>query len=663
MPFRAPVRTVAVVLTLSAVPAYAQTPATVADASLEDLLAVEVTSVSKNEEALFRAPSAIAVITGEDIRRAGATSVPEALRLVPGVQVATIDGGKWAVTARGFNTLYSNKLLVLVDGRSIYSMATSGVHWSMQDVPIDEIERIEVIRGPGAALWGANAMNGVINIITKPARVTQGGTVTLSAGSLDRGSMAARYGARLGDESYFRIYTSYNSLGELVPNGVLSPADDVKVGHAGFRLDSRLTDRDSLVAAGTLSNGSLGQRLQVLTSLAPPYFTAKTRPTFASGFAGLVRWDRTVTPRSDLFVQATFEHTERDETMSSFRENVANLEFQHHLAAGRHDVVWGIGQRIASDDISGGSLAFSMVPAARRVTLSSAFAQDTFSLVPDVLTVTAGSKFEYSTGAGSHAQPNLRLSYSPERRHNVWTAISHAVRTPSRTEQGMVVNVRVIPTEGLPLLARASGNPAVDAEHLTAYEAGYRVQVAKRVHFDVAAFYNRYSDLLQFAPYTLIEAVPAPLHVVVGQQYTNRNDAESYGAEALLRVQPMRWWRVEASLTRFTAHVADELANVSSTEAVNASSPSWQWHTASRLTLSRNIEADATFYRVGEVVAAGVPTYSRLDLRLGWTRGPFGFSVTGQNLLHADHLEFDVIDALVGSRVPRRATARLTWTF
>jgi iron complex outermembrane recepter protein len=662
MPFRAPVRTFAVALALSAAPTYAQVPATVADVSLEDLLAVEVTSVSKNEEALFRAPSAIAVITGEDIRRAGATSVPDALRLVPGVQVATIDGGKWAVTARGFNTLYSNKLLVLVDGRSIYSAATSGVHWSMQDVPLDEIERIEVIRGPGAALWGANAMNGVINIITKPARVTQGGTMTLSAGSLDRGSIAARYGGRLGDESYFRIYTSYNSLGETVPNGALSPADDVKVGHAGLRVDARLSDRESIVATGSVSNGTLGQRRALLTSLEPPYFTASARPTFANGVAALVRWDRTTTSRSDLFVQATFEHTERDETTATFRENVANLEFQQHVAAGRHDVVWGLGQRLAADDISG-TIAFSMQPAARRVTLSSAFVQDAFLLVPNVLTAIVGSKFEYSTAVGTNAQPSVRLSYSPDRRHNVWAAVSHAVRTPSRTEQAMVVNFGVMPTDDLPLVFRASGNPAVEAEHVTAYETGYRVQVAKRVHFDAAAFYNRYHQLLQFAPYTSIEAVPVPLHVVVGQRYANTDDVESYGAEALLRVQPMRRWRIEAALTHFTAHIEGDLASVSSTEAVNASSPPWQWHTASRLTLPRNVEADATFYRVGEVVAAGVPAYNRLDLRLGWTRGPFGVSLTGQHLLHADHLEFDRIDAFVGSRVPRRATARMTWTF
>jgi iron complex outermembrane recepter protein len=661
-PRRAPVRTVAVALAMGAMPAYGQTPARVADASLEDLLAVEVTSVSKNEEALFRAPSAIAVLTGEDIRRAGATSVPEALRLVPGVQVATIDGGKWAVTARGFNTFYANKLLVLVDGRSIYNATTSGVHWSMQDVPVDEIERIEVIRGPGAALWGANAMNGVINIITKPARLTQGGTATVSTGSLDRGSISARYGDRLGDESYFRVYSTYTSLGATRSNDGSSAADAIRVGHAGFRVDTRVNSRDSITAAVSFSKGEIGQRQAVLTGILPPVVTMSTRPTFASGAAALVRWDRTLSSQSDFFVQATFDRSSRDETTAELREGTVNLEFQHHLHAGRHDMVWGFGQRLSSDDVSG-SLAFSMVPAARRVTLTNAFAQNSITLVPDVLTATIGSKFEYSTAVGANAQPSVRVSYSPARRHNLWTAISHAVRTPSRLEQAMQSNFGAIQTDELPIVLRASGHSDVDAEHVTAYEAGYRVQLARRVHFDAATFYNRYHDLLQFAPYTLVEFVPAPVHLVVGQRYVNSDGAESYGAEALVRVQPLRRWMVEAAVTRLTAHIEGDLASISSTEAINGSSPTWQWHTASRLTLARNVDADATFYRVGAVIAAAAPAYHRLDLRLGWTRGPLGFSVAGQNLLHADHLEFDRIDAFVGSRVPRRATARMTWTF
>jgi iron complex outermembrane receptor protein len=304
-----------------------------------------------------------------------------------------------------------------------------------------------------------------------------------------------------------------------------------------------------------------------------------------------------------------------------------------------------------------------MLPAARRIALTNVFAQDAITLVPDVLTATVGSKAEYSTAVGANAQPSVRLSYSPERHHSIWTAISHAVRTPSRLEQAMQVNFAALETAELPVVLRASGHPDVGAEHVTAYEAGYRVQVSRRVQFDAAAFYNRYYHLLQYEPYSLVEFVPAPIHVVIGQRYSNSDGAESYGAEALVRIQAMRRWTVEAAATQLTAHIEGDLASVSSTEAVNASSPKWQWHTASRLALPGNIEADATLYRVGEVAAAGAPAYSRLDLRLGWGRGPLDFSLTGQNLLHADHLEFDRIDAFVGSRVPRRATARLTWTF
>jgi iron complex outermembrane recepter protein len=662
MPVALPVRAFAVALALGAATTYAQTPATVAGASLEDLLAVEVTSVSKKEEALFRAPSAIAVLTGEDIRRSGAATVPDALRLIPGLQVAAIDGSKWAVTARGFNSHYANKLLVLVDGRSIYNAATSGVHWSMQDVPLDEIERIEVIRGPGAALWGANAMNGVINIITKPARLTQGGTVTLSTGSLDRGSMSARYGGRIGEESYFRFYTTYTSLGPTVANDDVPPADAARIGHAGFRVDARLTVRDVLTASGSFSNGTIGQRQQLVTGVLPWNSTTIIRPTYADGVVGVVRWDRTLSTRSNLFVQATFERSSRDETLFDIRENAVNLDLEHRIGAGTHDVVWGLGQRLTSDLLNG-SFAFTMNPAARRVTLTNAFVQDSITLIPDVLTATVGSKFEYSTASGANAQPNVRLSYSPERRHNVWSSVSHAVRTPARLEQGMQFNAAVFPTATLPAVVRVSGNPALRPERLTAFEVGYRVQPSRQVQIDTTAFYNRYRDLVELQPYVEIEAVPAPLHLVAGQRYANRDGDDSYGVEALLRVQPTRVWTLEGAVTRFTADIHSDPTSVSSTEAVNAGSPKMHWRTTSRLTLGRRLEADATLFHVGAVASAKAPAYTRLDLRLGWSQGPLGFSVTGQNLLDANHLEFDRIDGRIASRIPRSATARLTWVF
>jgi iron complex outermembrane receptor protein len=662
MTLRAHVRTLTAALTLSASLAYAQTPTTVADASLEDLLAVEVTSVSKKEESLFRAPSAIAVLTGEDIRRSGATSIPDALRLVPGLHVAAIDGNKWAVTARGFNSHYANKLLVLVDGRSIYNALTSGVHWSMEDVPLDEIERIEVIRGPGAAVWGANAMNGVINIITKPARLTQGGTVSLSAGSVDRGTIAARYGGRFSDESYFRFFTTYKNSGQTLGSGGFEAADAAQVGHAGLRIDARLSERDSLTASGAFSDGRLGQRQRLLTGVLPPNLLISTRPTDAEDIVGVVRWDRRSTPRSDLSLQATFARASRDETNFVRVENIVDVDFQHHLVAGRHDLVWGVGQRLTSDRMNG-SFAFSVDPAARRVALTNAFLHDSITLVPDVLTASVGSKFEYNTAVGANVQPNVRLSFSPERRHNLWTAVSHAVRTPARLEQGMQFNYAAFPTPALPVVLRISGNPDLEAEHVTAFEAGYRVQPSRKIQFDATAFYNRYRDLVQLEPYTVIEAAPAPRHLVDGRRYSNSERGNTYGAEALLRVQAARRWTVEAAVTRFTADIDRDPASVSSTEAFNAGSPKLQLRTSSRLTLPGRIEVDANLFRVGELVSAAAPAYTRLDLRLGWGYGPLDFSVVGQNLLDADHLEFDRIDGRVGSRIPRSATGRLTWTF
>jgi iron complex outermembrane receptor protein len=651
-----------IVFVLIGRPAFAQVPtASLGDISLEDLLAVEVTSVSKKEQALFRAPSAIAVITGEDIRRAGAISIPEALRLVPGLQVASLDGNKWAVSARGFNSLYANKLLVLIDGRSIYNATNSGVHWDMQDVPVEDIERIEVIRGPGAALWGANAVNGVINIITKPARLTQGGHVSLSAGTLDRGSASVRYGGRVGPETYYRFYTKYFSRDRTKPHLDGDPADDWRVGHVGFRVDAQLSAADTLFAAASYSKGDIGQRGDVLTSPVPFTGFTSREPLDATGIAAQVRWNRTLSPSSDMFVQASFDEARRDEVTIGTDYDVINVDVQHHFTSGRHDVVWGAGQRLTADS-ERGTFMLSVTPAEERVGLTNIFAQDEITIVPSVVTATIGSKFEYSTLNGGNIQPNARISVSPTPSQNIWGAVSHAVRTPSRIELGMRLNYAAFPGAGLPVLLSILGNPDFEPEHLTAFEAGYRVQPVRRVQIDTTIFYNRYRDLVGLEPVTFVESLPAPTHVVVGLRFANHDRAETYGMETLVRVEPMRRWTIEASHSRLRANFLDTIPGA--TTPVNANSPTQQWHLASRLTLPADVEVDATLYRVAALVMANAPAYSRLDLRLGWTfRGNLGLSLVGQNLLDSDHLEFNLIDGRVGSRIPRTAAAKVTWQF
>jgi iron complex outermembrane recepter protein len=661
MPFRAPVRTFAAALTLSASLAYAQTPVSIADASLEDLLAVEVTSVSKKEEALFRAPSAIAVLTAEEIRRSGATTIPDALRLVPGLQVASIDGNTWAITARGFNSKYANKLLVLVDGRSIYKGMSSGVQWEMQGLPIDEIDRIEVIRGPGASLWGANAMNGVINIITKPARITQGGTVTLSAGSIDRGSVSGRYGGRLGDESYFRFYTQYFNLGPTVGNASSTPADAWAVGLAGFRIDARLNDRDSLTTSGSFSDGAIGERSMFLTGPQASDTVISTRPVNAGEIAGVVRWDRALT-RGDLFLQATVDRSRRDEASASNETDILNLEFQHHFSRGRHDVVWGVGQRFRWDR-SKDSFSISVTPSNQRVALTNLFAQDAITLVPDRLTVTLGSKFEHSRIAGASVQPSARVSYSPGRRQNIWGGVSHAVRTPAPAELGMRFNYAAFSSQTLPVVLAVLGNPDLEPEKMTAFEVGYRTQPRRWLQVDTTAFYNQYRDLTSIVDSTFVEAAPAPVHLVMAKRYANRDRATTYGAELLARAQPARRWVLETAVTQFTGGPTSGEGSISSTNATNAGSPTRQWRVSSRLTLPFQIEADTTLFRVGELRVAQAPAYSRLDTRLGWRYQALTISVVGQNLLDANHLEFDLVDGVVGSRIPRTATASVTWLF
>jgi iron complex outermembrane recepter protein len=635
------------------------------DISLEELLNVEVTSVSKKEEALFRASSAIAVLTSEDLRRSGASSIPDALRLVPGLQVAAVDGNRWAVSARGFNSLYANKLLVLIDGRSIYNATYSGVFWDMQDVPLENIDRIEVIRGPGAALWGANAVNGVINIITKAARLTQGAYVATSAGSLDRGSITARYGGTIGPHSYYRVTTKYLNRGQTVSNGGVPPNDAWQMGLAQFRLDTKLSATDAIVTSVGFATGDMGQSRQMVTGVMPWDQAPLTEPVHAKDINARFRWNRTISSASDLSVQASFEDTDRSETLIGTTVTVGSIEFQHHVRTGRHDIVWGAGQRVTSDR-ERTTFGFGMTPNRARVALTNLFAQDQIALIPDRLQVTVGSKFEYvSIGDAVHVQPNVRLSYTPTRGQTIWGAVSEAVRTPSRNELAMTYRYAAIPGEGLPMVLAIVGNPDLRPERVRAFEVGYRIQPTSRVQIDSTAFVNDYYDLQTLANTVFVETDPGPAHLVAGLRYTNGARAHMRGAEVLGRVQALRSWMLEGAVSGLSASFDARRSPEFVAPPRNVYSPTMQWRLTSRLSLPFQLEADTTLFRVGSIDAllGSLPAYSRLDARIGWSSRHWNISLIGQNLASDSHVEFDGIDGLVGSRIPRSATARVTWAF
>ncbi|MCK5229802.1 MAG: TonB-dependent receptor, partial [Desulfobulbaceae bacterium] len=410
-------------------------PTDMTELSLEELMNIEITSVSKKPEKLADAAAAVFVVTREDIRRSGVTSIPEALRMAPGINVARIDSNKWAVTSRGFNGRFANKLLVLIDGRSVYTPSFSGVHWEVIDIFLEDVDRIEVIRGPGATLWGANAVNGVINIITKHAADTQGGLIAMGAGTEERGFGGVRYGTDMGETTYGRFYAKGFKRDEFVHNTTGDDAgDDWDMLRGGFRLDSLLYDRDSVTVQGDIYQGNMNQTLHLPTVSGPFFNKIVEDKAEVEGWNLLTRWQHTLSPTSDFTLQVYYDRTNRDEFVYGEIRDTFDIDLQHQFAAyKRHEVIWGLGYRYTHDDFSDSEI-LRLDPDSRSDELFSAFVQDKITLMEDCLWLTIGSKFEHNDYTGYEIQPNARLFWAPHTDHKVWASVGRAVRTPSRME-------------------------------------------------------------------------------------------------------------------------------------------------------------------------------------------------------------------------------------
>jgi iron complex outermembrane receptor protein len=635
------------------------TLADLADASLEDLMKIEVTSVSKRKQDLFHAPSAIFVLTSEDIRRSGASNIPELLRLVPGVSVAGINGHQWAISARGFNGPRANKLLVMIDGRSVYSPMFSGVDWDALDLVLEDVERIEVIRGPGSTLWGANAVNGIINILTKHARDTQGGVISAGIGSFERANGMFRYGSRLGSAGHYRAYTKYADRNHAAPREGAGNDDDWNLMQTGFRADIAVGRDDSLMLTANVFKGDISRQTTLLTGVRSRQLSSS--PTETQEHSAVVRWARTRSVRSDMSLQASFSDRRRksstlDESVKQF-----DIDFQHHVARRGHDVVWGLGNRSTFDSVRN-TFMLAFTPDHHRGNLVNVFVQDDITIRPDSLSLTVGSKLEHHDIVGLSFQPSARISWTPARRHAIWGAVSRAVRTPSRGELNMRINAAAFDgANGLPVLVSLLGNPDFTSEHVTAYEVGHRVELPMNVQVDTSAFYGDYRDLRRFTDTTFVEREPAPVHLVLGRRFENGDRTSSAGLEAIARWHPRPLWGLDAGFS----WLGTGLAAAARTGAENAmSSPAHQWHLASRAALPRQVELDATLFGVGAIPLLNVPRYTRLDVRLGRRLMPnLMVSLAGQNLLDSAHLEFVAEESGPPVEIRRRAHISLAWNF
>jgi iron complex outermembrane recepter protein len=637
--------------------------------SLEDLMSIDVTSVSKKEQKTSQAAAAVFVISREDISRSGALNIPDLLRMVPGVDVAQIDASSWAISVRGLNGQYSDKLLVLIDGRTIYTPIFAGVFWDSQNVPLDTIERIEVIRGPGAAIWGSNAVNGVINIITRSATETQGGHVDAGAGTIITGPESIRYGGRAGGIGAYRVYAEGFHHDSLPTFLGLNGQDDWRLVHGGFRTDSRLSAKDSLTTEGEVHQGNAGEIATIPLSLLPPVTAATALRDRYFGWHVLTRWNRTFSPRSDISLQAYFDRFKRGDTSYDIGLNTFDIDFQHHIAWGaRQDIVWGLGYRLSADGTTP-TLRIVFTPNDRTSHLFSLFAQDEIAILPNRLQLSLGARVEHNVYTGSDFQPSGNLAWTPDSKNMVWGSISAADRTPSRSDTDFRINYAAVPGPGnFPVLISLLGNPHFKNEHLTAYQVGYRSTWTSRFSVDSAVFYNRYRDVESVETgATSIETNPAPVHLLVPSHFGNGLYGETSGIELFANWKAASLWTLSPGYAFIAMHMhtfagSQDFADAAGTQG---STPDHQAQMRSSVSLPHNLQWNASVYFVNRLPIPAIPSYTRVDTGLIWHAGErVSLNVMGQNLLKSLHSEFSGASASVQSGMMRRgAYAKLVWSF
>lgn len=601
--------------------------------SVDELMDMAVTSVSRRPEKLADAASAIQVITGNDIASSGATSIPEALRLASNLEVAQIDSRQWAITARGFNDVFADKMLVLIDGRSVYTPLYAGVYWDVQDTFLEDLDRIEVISGPGATQWGSNAVNGVINITTKSAKDSQGGLLEGGAGTELLGFGGARYGGELAPNVYFRVYAKYFERGESVTPSDQSAEDAWRMGQGGFRVDWDKSADVHLTLQGDLYKGSVTQ--------------PSTGDIQISGGNMLGRWSRSLAENSDIQLQVYYDRTYRL-IPGSFTQtiNTYDIDFQHRFPIGAQDIVWGVDCRLMGDDIIN-TPADAFLPPDVTQGLYSAFVQDEVSLIGGRLHLTAGTKVEHNDYTGVEIQPSVRAAWNLTQDQTTWAAVSRAVRTPSR------IDVDLYSPATPPY--RIAGGPNVVSEKVIAYELGYRAQVDPRIALAISTFYNDYTDLRSLEPLKPPAAYPV--------ERSSGLIGHSAGAEltADWRLSPS--WRLHGGYTELRVHTEPQPGSIDRSAGRSISrDPNHQFSLRSQVNLSAKWEWDTDVRYVGPITNQAVPGYAEMDLRLAWQIDPaWEFSVVGQNLLHAHHPEFNP----PGSRreIQRSVYGKTSWRF
>jgi iron complex outermembrane receptor protein len=628
-------------------------------ASIEELMRIEITSVARKEQRAADVAAAVFVITQDDIRRSGMTTIPDLLRLAPGVQVAQINSNKWAVSVRGFNGLYANKLLVLVDGRSVYNRIFSGVLWDAEDLMLDDIDRIEVIRGPGAAIWGANAVNGVINIVTKTTAATEGALARVEAGRFGE-QAAVRYGG-----AHYRVYAQWTGRNQSLTSRGAGADDASRRATTGFRADWT-RGPSALMLEGSLSAGRARALWPNLDPLTAASQAIAREPSDSQGGHLLARWTRTRASGASLQVQSFVDVAGRQEPVGRYDRRTFDVDMQYHTAVGtRHDLVAGAGYRF-NDERFEGHGAISLIPAHDKSSTMTAFVQDEIAMLGNRLAVTLGSQAQYDSNAGAGVQPTARAMWKATARQRLWIAASRALRTPSLAERGIRVVMLPVPVPGgLPLTVTALGNPAAETENFVDAEVGYRLELGTTASIDVTGFVGRYDHLrTEEVSAPLVEFVPSP-RISVDARGGNLLEATTHGLEVAGHWMPVPSWRLDASYSTF--HLTPKLAAASlDPEAAgeDGSAPGRQWQLQSAFSPSPRATLNVAIFHAGALEGLLVKAYTRTDITAEWRLTPrLSVMAIGHNLFHAAHPEFLTSAAFLrATEVARSASLRLRWS-
>jgi iron complex outermembrane recepter protein len=617
----------------------------IADLPLEELMNIKVSTVSRKSEKIKDLPAAVFVISQEDIRRSSANSIPELLRMAPGLSVARIDTNKWSVTSRGYSGRFADDLLVMIDGRTVYSPLFAGTFWETLDLPLEDIERIEVIRGPGGTIWGANAANGAIHILTKHTKDTQGNLVTAGGGSEERGFATVRHGGRIGESLHYRLYSKgFTRDNSFNLNGA---NDSWRMGTVGFRADWTVNANNAITFQSQYYGGKAGQNTTFISPLNPETETTRIEDANLSGGHALLRWQRTPDNQSSTVLQAYYDHTRRDEL--SFRESrhTVDVDFQHRFPLTmpfHQDIVWGGGYRWTGDHM-GINLPIFFNPARRDLQTENVFAQTDIPLIKDKLKLTTGLKFLNNTYSNGHFLPNARFLWTPDSHQSFWASATRSLRLPSRFERDGNQMIK----DGAEFIRRIN-NPGITSETLWGFEVGYKRQLTADLSVDIAGFFNDYSNSTserEIAPDTI--------------QVTDQRHTQIYGFEVFGE------WRALSKLRFIPSYSHLQIRNKvpEGQEAESGEDPKHQFTLRSQLDLTHNVELDAFFRHIDKLSGLKIQSYQALDLRLSWKPMPkMEVSLIGQNLLQSHHQEF--VPELIQTmpvQIQRGVFGKVTWRF